>query len=91
MEPTPDREESMPTAAPEITYTPPQLEEEDENFVLRIPKAMVTRDQIQRFLDRLEFEHLTSKSQMTPQEAEELAREVKRAVYQANRHLFEGP
>lgn len=91
MEPTPDREEKMATAAPEITWTPAyQLDEDEEAFVIRVPKSMVTRDRIQRFLDSVEFEHLTSKSQMTEEEAEELAREVKHAVYLANRHRIEG-
>lgn len=92
MEPTQDREEEMATAAPEITWTPAyQVDEDEESFVLRIPKSMVTREQVQRFLDRLEFEQLRSKSQLTPEDAEELAREVKHAVYLANRHRIEGP
>lgn len=89
MEPTPDRENKMPTAAPEIVATPAyQFDEDGDDFVLRIPKSMAARDQVQRFLDRLEFEQLRTKSQLTPEDAEELAREVKHAVVERLRqHL----
>jgi hypothetical protein len=78
MEPTPDREEKMATAAPEATWTTAcQLEEEGEDFVLRIPRWMVTREQVQRFLNRLKFQ-FASREEREPGDVEELLRKSER-------------
>lgn len=73
MDSTPDREEKMTTAAPETTLPPAyQVDEDGEDLVLRIPKSMVTREQVQRFLDRLKFEYARSESE--PEDLEEFFR-----------------
>lgn len=89
MEPTPDREEEMPTAAQEMVRTPAyHLDEEGEDFVLRIPRSMVARDRIQRFVDEVALEHLATQDQINVGDVEGLAREVNRAVWQRLRpHL----
>jgi hypothetical protein len=92
MDHTPDREEEMATAAPEVTWTPAyQLDEDGEDYVVRIPTSMITRDRLERLLQWIEFEHLKRGSQLTEEDVAELAREVKHAVYLANRHRVEGP
>ena len=49
---------------------------------------MTDRDRVQRFLDCIEFEHLTRQSQLTAEDAAALAAEVKRAVWEKVRHRF---
>jgi hypothetical protein len=63
-----------------------RIEEDGDDFVIRIPTSMVSRDRLQRFLDSVEFEHLVSKSQLTAEDAAALAAEVKRAVWEKLRH-----
>jgi hypothetical protein len=89
----PDPEESMPTAALEEMIAQPayQVEEDGKDLVVRIPASAVTRERLERFLDWIQFESLKSRSQLTEADAAELAREVKHAVYLANRHRAHGP
>jgi hypothetical protein len=88
----PDREDIMPIAAPEeVAWQPAyRIEEDGDDLVIRIPRSLANRDRVQRFLDSMEFEELVSHSQLTPEAAAELAAEVKRAVWEANRHRVEG-
>lgn len=89
----PDREEIMSIAAPEQAawQSAYQIEEDGDDLVIRIPKSLASRDRVQRFLDRIEFEQLRSQSQLTPEDAAELTTEVKRAVAEANRHRGKAP
>ncbi|HEX2081094.1 MAG TPA: hypothetical protein VHG08_25555 [Longimicrobium sp.] len=84
----PDREDIMPTAAPEQVawQSAYRIEEDGDDLVIRIPKSLANRDRVQQFLDRIEFEYLRSQSQLTAEDAAELTAEVKRAVAEANRH-----
>lgn len=89
----PDREEIMSIVAPEQAawQSAYQIEEDGDDLVIRIPKSLASRDRVQRFLDRIEFEQLRSQSQLTPEVAAELTAEVKRAVAEANRHRGKAP
>ena len=81
MEPTPDREENMPTAAPEQIGSAPayEISEDGGDLVIRIPTSVVTRDRLERLLDRIQFEHLGGRSQPAESVAE-LAGKVRHAV-----------
>lgn len=80
MEPTPDREERMFAQAPETLTPAYQVEEDSEDFVLRIPRWMVTREQVQRFLNRLKFQFAGSESDPAPEDVEEFLRQYERFV-----------
>lgn len=85
----PDREEIMPTAALERAAPAFQIEEDGDDLVVRIPKSLASRDRLERWLAWMELEEIASRSQLTEEAAHELASEVKRAVWEANRHRFE--
>lgn len=93
MESTPDREEKVPTAAPEETVSQPayRIEEDGNDLVVRVPKSLASRERVSRFLDLLEFEQLRSRSELTEEDAAELAAEVKHAVWEANRFRAGAP
>lgn len=61
-----------------------RIEEDDADFIVRFSKADVDRERISRFLDLLEFEEIRSRSELTEEQAAELATDVNRAVWQAN-------
>jgi|GEM_PF-836893 len=86
-QPNPDREENMPVAATPDAASPTayRIEEDEDDLIFRIPKTLATRERVSRFLDWLEFEQLRSRSELAQEDAAELAAEVKRAVWEANR------
>lgn len=89
MQPTdPGHEETMPAAAtPEPALQAPYSIDEDENdLIVRVPKWLVSRDRMLRFLELMEFKELRSRSELTEAEVAELSAEVKRAVAEAYRH-----
>lgn len=85
-----DRVEDLLTAAfgPVAWQSAYRIEDDGDDFVIRIPKSMVSRDRLQRFLDSVELEHLVSKSQLTAEDAAALAAEVKPAVWEKVSHRF---
>lgn len=90
--PGPDREDRMPIAAtPDAaSQTAYRIDEDEDNLIVHVPKTLATRERVSRFLDWLEFEQLRSQSELTEEDAAELAAEVKRAVWDANRFRAEG-
>ncbi|MBW3570107.1 MAG: hypothetical protein KY467_03265 [Gemmatimonadetes bacterium] len=87
MDSTPDGEGKMPAAAPTEPGARPsyQIDEDGNDLIVRVPKSLATRERVSRFLDWLEFEQLRSRSQLTEEDAAELAAEVKHAVWERNR------
>lgn len=92
MSPTdPDREETMPTAAPREAVSEPacRIECTDDEFVVRIPRGLLPDDEIKRFLAVLSQEAIRQKSQMTDEDVMRLADEVDRAVWErVRREIF---
>ena len=63
---------------------------EKEMAVLKFPKDLVSSDYVQEFLERLRIESILEKSQLTEEQAWELAEEIKEAWWQKNRCKFLG-
>lgn len=60
------------------------IDEDADDLIVRVPKSLASRERISRFLDWLEFQQLRSSSELTEEDAAELAAEVKHAVWEAN-------
>jgi hypothetical protein len=85
----PDREETMPIAAPpEVVSQPAYVIDQSspDEIVVRIRRGMLPDEKISRFLALLDLEAIREKSQLTEEAARELADEIDRAVWEKNRH-----
>jgi hypothetical protein len=63
--------------------------ERDRKWIVEISKDVVSREQISSILDYLMVESLRKKSGLTEDDADALAREVKRGAWERVSHLFE--
>jgi hypothetical protein len=88
MEPTPDREENMLAEMLDEIKAPAaySIENMDDEIVIRIPRGVASEQQIRRYLALLMLDAVRQKSQLTEEDAYELAEEVTRAVWERNRH-----
>lgn len=87
MEPTPDREEEMATAAEELTWAPAySIEETDDEILVRIPRGVTSVPQIRRYLALMMLDSVRQKSQLSEEDANELAEEAARTIWDQNRH-----
>ena len=84
----PDREEIMPTAAPEQATSQPAytIDSTEDEVVVRFRRATFSDEQIARIIAVAELEAIRQKSQLTEEAARELADEVDQAVWEKNRH-----
>jgi hypothetical protein len=62
--------------------------ERDGKWIVEISKDTVSREQISSLLDYLVAESLRKKSGLTEDDADALAREVKRSAWERVSHLF---
>ncbi len=62
-----------------------QIKMEGNNLVVKIPRGLISRDYVERFVERVELEMLVEKSQMTNKEAWELSEKVKEDWWKKNR------
>jgi hypothetical protein len=63
------------------------IERTDNEIIVRIP-SYVGVENVQRFLDLLQWNEATAKSQATQEEIDEIAREAKKGWWEANRDRF---
>jgi hypothetical protein len=84
----PDREETMPTAAPEQVVSQPayRIDSSADEVVVRFRRGGLSDDQISRFLALLELDAIRQESQLTEEAAMELGDEINRAVWEKTRH-----
>ncbi|HKP74499.1 MAG TPA: hypothetical protein VJT67_03100 [Longimicrobiaceae bacterium] len=65
-----------------------ELKREEKDFVVRVNGDMFTEDEVSRFLEFLTLESIRKRSQLTQDDADVLAKEVKAAAWERVRHLF---
>lgn len=58
---------------------------EGKNLVVKIPKDLISKDYVERFIERIELEILVEKSQMTDKEAWKLSEELKEDWWKKNK------
>ena len=63
------------------------IERTDSEIILRIP-SYVNMDDVQRFIDLMQWNEVTAKSQATQEEIDEIAKEAKKGWWEANRDRF---
>lgn len=72
-------------------YTPAyQIKVEKRDVVLRFSRDIIDESVLGRFLDFLEFESIRRRSQMTEEQAAELANEIDAAVWENLKSAFTG-
>jgi len=59
---------------------------EGKTLVVKIPKDLISKDYVERFVERLELEMLVEKSQMTSKDAWKLSEEIKEDWWKKNRN-----
>ena len=65
-----------------------EIERDDGGLIVRVNEDFFTRDEVSRFLDYLTLESIRKRSQLTEEDAETLADDVKTAAWERVRHLF---
>jgi hypothetical protein len=70
--------------------TPYEIETDQESIVIRLPRRFAHDEGLVRFLDYLEMQDIRQRSELSEEDAAELAREVKRDAWKRVSHLFEG-
>lgn len=60
----------------------------DGNVIITFPEIELNKTHIQKLLERLKFELIVSKSQMTQEEADNLAEEVNESIWEKNKGRF---
>lgn len=81
-----------------LSYCPPglimkmpyEIETEQDSIVIRLPRELANDEGLVRFLDYLEMQDIRQRSELSEEDAEKLAAEVKRDAWQRVRHLFQG-
>jgi 2,3-bisphosphoglycerate-independent phosphoglycerate mutase len=61
---------------------------EQDDIVVRLNRAAVDQEALRRFLDYIELESLRARSQLTPEDAADLANEIDRAAWEQVRPGF---
>lgn len=56
-----------------------------KNLVVKIPKNLISKDYVEKFIERIELEMLIEKSQMTDKEAWKLSEEIKEDWWKKNK------
>jgi hypothetical protein len=62
---------------------------EDNGFTLDVPPGVLDRERVSRFLDYLILESAREQSQLTPEEAAEIADDIDRAIWEQVRREYE--
>jgi len=65
-----------------------EIARDDGGLIVRVNEDFFTRDEVSRFLDYLTLESIRKRSELTQEDAEMLADEVKTAAWERVRHLF---
>lgn len=70
--------------------TPYEIETDQNSIVIRLPRTLANDEGLIRFLDYLEMQDIRQRSELSEDDAQKLAAEVKRDAWTRVRHLFEG-
>lgn len=70
--------------------TPYEIETDQDSIVIRLPRTLAGDEGLIQFLDYLEMQDIRQRSELSEDDAEKLAAEVKRDAWQRVRPLFEG-
>jgi hypothetical protein len=65
-----------------------EIDRDHGRLVVRVNEDLFTEDEVSRFLDYLTLESIRKRSELTEDDAETLAKEVKNAAWERVRHLF---
>ena len=65
------------------------LVRDQDDIVIRVPKAEADQAALNKLLDFLEFESIRRRSKLTQDAAETLTSEIKQGAWQQVKHLFE--
>jgi hypothetical protein len=65
-----------------------EVKREEGDFVIRVNGDLFTPDEVSRFLEFLTLESIRKRSQLTQEDADMLAKEIKTAAWERVRHLF---
>lgn len=63
---------------------------DDDDMVVRIRRGALSGDRVSRFLDYIQLEEIREKSEMTEEQAAEIADEIDRAMWERVRARYEG-
>ena len=61
----------------------------DDGFTLDVPGGVLDRERVSRFLDYLILEAAREQSQLTPEEAAEIADDIDKAIWEQVRRDYE--
>ena len=67
-----------------------RIDVEEQDFVVRVRRDAVDRDEVSRFLDFLELESIRRRSELTEEDAARLADEIDASVWERYRSRVEG-
>lgn len=62
-----------------------ELRIERKNLVMKIPRSLILRDCVERFIERIELETRIKKSGMAESEAWQLSEEIKKDWWEENK------
>jgi len=65
-----------------------EVKREEGGFVVRVNGDLFTEDEVSRFLEYLTLESIRRRSELTQEDADLLAREIKTGAWDRVRHLF---
>ena len=65
-----------------------QVKRDEGDFVVRVNGDMFTQDEVSGFLEFLTLESIRKRSELTEDDADVLARQIKAAAWERVRHLF---
>jgi hypothetical protein len=65
-----------------------EVRREEGGFVVRVNGDLFTQDEVSRFLEFLTLESIRKRSQLTQEDADMLAREIKIGAWDRVKHLF---
>jgi hypothetical protein len=67
-----------------------EITREDGSITIRLDSQLVDSDALERLLDYLELESIRKNSSLTQEQADQLADEVDRGVWQKIKHKYTG-
>lgn len=68
-----------------------RIDIQDRELVVRLRQDLLSREEVSRFLDYLELESIRRRSALSEEEAERLAAEIDRGVWERTRSRVEKP
>ena len=67
-----------------------KITRDKEDIIIKFSKNLLTQEQLEKLLDRLETEELAKKNQMTEEDAWEISEQIKADWWEQNKDAFLG-